>query len=108
MSEIEEEVTNEKSSKKINLQDYIGEDSSEFYQKNKLIINIVSGVIGLGLVVWGAFIAWDYFFIQPKQEESIAKLWQAESALLDYEDDGTNNMELMLILQLQIWKMPTN
>ena len=91
MSEIEEEVTNEKSSKKINLQDYIGEDSSEFYQKNKLIINIVSGVIGLGLVVWGAFIAWDYFFIQPKQEESIAKLWQAESALLDYEDDGTNN-----------------
>jgi tetratricopeptide (TPR) repeat protein len=88
MSEIEEEVTVEKTSKKINLRDYLGEDSSEFYQKNKLVINIISGVIGLALLVWGSYTGWDYFYVQPKHKESISFLWQAERDLFDSEEEN--------------------
>jgi len=91
MSEIEEEAPIEKTTKKNNFQEYLGEDSSEFYQKNKLVINIISGVIGLALLVWGSFMAWDYFYVQPNQKESISKLWQAESAILDFEAQGLND-----------------
>ncbi len=97
MSEIEEEVIEKKTKQNINLREYLGEDSSEFYKKNKLIINIISGIIGLALLVWVSYISWDYFYVQPLQKESISKLWQAESALFDSDMEIDNNSILTAI-----------
>ncbi len=89
----ETNLPTEESEKKINLlkdfdlEDFLGEKGYDFYLKNKFLATVSVIIIGLILVGWFSYsVLWVNFVVNPNNEKSIEKLWQAENSGFDKED----------------------
>ena len=87
---IEEPITKKSILSEIDLEDFLGEKTYNFYINNKkLFIASTSGLLLL-LIGWFAYsVVWYNYIIIPANEKSIADLWQAEQSAFDNEDWNT-------------------
>ena len=91
MSELEDKnteiVEQEESNNKINLENFLGDESAEFIEKNKPLIKI--GTIALVVLVVGWFsysVLYENYVVAPKNEKSLAAIWRQEAAAFDNND----------------------
>jgi hypothetical protein len=77
-------VNDETNKPAIDLESILGEDLYEFYLKNKT--QSITVVVALATIIVG-FLGYKFVYIDmfetPNQEESIEKIWQAESMAFD-------------------------
>ncbi len=91
MAELEEEVQDQieevKKSTKFKLDDYLGDESSEFFNKHKMLISITGGILAILLIGWFSYsILYQHFIVTPNNEKSIELIWRQEAAGFDRED----------------------
>ena len=91
MSELEDKNTEveeqQESTKKINLENFLGDENAEFIDKNKSLIKI--STIALAVIVLGWFsytVLYQNYVVAPENEKSLTAIWKQEAAAFDNND----------------------
>jgi len=91
MSELEdkniENQEQEESTNKINVEDFLGDESAEFLEKNRSSIKISSIVLAILIVGWFSYsVLYKNYVVAPENEKSLAAIWKQEAAAFDNND----------------------
>ena len=91
MSEVEDKtpevVEEDQTTKKINFEDFLGDDSAEFIDKNRSTIKIASIALAVVIIGWFCYsVVYQNYVVAPKNEKSLAAIWRQEAAAFDNND----------------------
>ena len=91
MSELEdkniENQEQQESTNKINVEDFLGDESAEFLEKNSSSIKISSIVLAILIVGWFSYsVLYKNYVVAPENEKSLAAIWKQEAAAFDNND----------------------
>jgi preprotein translocase subunit SecE len=80
------DVENQENISENTLELILGEKGYEYYVNNKKKVTTYSIAILSVILIFIGFKAYNKMIVEPKEEEALEKLWQAESKAFDQED----------------------
>ena len=91
MSELEDKnaevVEQQESTKKINLENFLSDESAEFIDKNRSLIKIGTTALVVLIAGWFSYsVLYENYVVAPKNEKSLAAIWKQEAAAFDNND----------------------
>ena len=91
MSELEDKnaevVEQQESTKKINLENFLSDESAEFIDKNRSLIKIGTTALVVLIAGWFSYsVLYENYVVAPKNEKSLAAIWKQEAAAFDNSD----------------------